>query len=82
MEGNSFPTKEGTRVSGTVAMALDEGGRATPIKAETPIGTVNVDPMFVEKVCRALGAHAAIVTGKDVVEVTRQIIAASEEARS
>lgn len=82
MDGNSFPTKEGTRVTGTVAMGLDDSGRAAPIKADTPIGMVNVDPRFIDKMCRALGAHASIVTGKDIVDVTRQIIAAAEGARS
>lgn len=75
MAGNSFTTHDGTHVTGAVAMAVDEDGKAVPIEADTPIGRVALDFTF-EEFCRALAAHAAIVAGKgDAAGLAQHIVA-------
>ena len=67
MGGNSFSTHDGATVTGAVAMALDDSGKAVPIEAETEIGTVRVKGLnfSLDQFCRALAAHASVVRGGD-----------------
>lgn len=71
MGGNSFATHDGAHVSGAVAMALDEQGRAVPVTEDTPIGRVRVEG--IDLICRALAAHAAFISGKPVDKAYRAI---------
>ena len=66
MGGNSFATHDGASVTGAVAMALDDTGMAVPVTDKTHIGTVRVEGLAVDLICRALAAHAAFITGKPV----------------
>lgn len=56
MDGNSFPTRAGSHVGGTVILMLDESGNAVPLKRHPPI--------TLEQFCRALAAHASAVISK------------------
>lgn len=77
MGGNSFQTHDGATVTGAVAMALDERGNAVPIEADTEIGTVRIKdlPFSFEQFCRALAAHASIVSKSDPDEALAKILA-------
>lgn len=54
MDGNSFPTRDGGHVGGTVAMGIDAKGTAVPVSA----------PITLEQFCRALAVHSMIVAGE------------------
>jgi hypothetical protein len=75
--GNNFATHDGSHVGGAVAMAIDQTGLAVPIESGTPIGAVGLTDEALEKFCRALAAHAVMVSGdksKDAMEKAAQAI--------
>ena len=73
MGGNSFSTHDGASVTGAVAMALDDKGMAVPVTERTPIGMVRIEGLALDVLCRALAAHAALITGKSADKAYRDI---------